>query len=110
MSNKFDKLAKDLAQLITRRSALFISLGALLITQPTGAEPASASISGRLVEDMTGNGVSLDDKAIPGRAVNLFRDNGDKVFNAASDVSTCLAIVSCFAAIGIPESFKCSGP
>jgi hypothetical protein len=49
------------------------------------SQPASASIAGRAVEDVTGNGVSGDDPAINGRTIRLYRDNGDGVFNAASD-------------------------
>jgi lysyl oxidase/SdrD B-like protein len=42
-------------------------------------------IAGTLVEDLTGNGITADDPPIADRAINLFRDDGDGVFDAGSD-------------------------
>src|SRR5262249_17959006 len=42
---------------------------------------ANGAISGTLVEDLTGNGVSADDLPIAHRDVTLFRDNGDGVLD-----------------------------
>ena len=64
---------------------LLTLLAAVAVTSNGSAQPASASLSGRAVEDLTGNGISGDDRAIAGRIVHLFRDNGDSVFNAATD-------------------------
>src|SRR5262245_59907574 len=46
---------------------------------------ATASLSGRVVEDLTGNGVSAEDSPISSRVVRLCRDTGDNVFNPATD-------------------------
>src|SRR5262245_59581689 len=67
-----------------------ISITSQTAGQPTTAivssSPASASLSGTVFEDLTGNGVSSEDKPIQGRVLRLFRDNGDNEFNAATDV------------------------
>ena len=42
----------------------------------------ASSIGGTVVEDLTGDGVSAGDVAVPGRVVRLFRDNGDGVLGA----------------------------
>jgi len=42
-------------------------------------------ISGTLVEDLTGNGITADDPPIADRAVNLYRDDGDGVFESGGD-------------------------
>src|SRR5215207_5659427 len=43
---------------------------------------AGATISGTIFEDITGDGVSAGDAVVPGRVVQLFRDNGDGVQGA----------------------------
>jgi len=43
---------------------------------------AGGSIGGTIFEDVTGDGVSAGDGAVGGRAVQLFRDNGDGVLGA----------------------------
>ena len=43
---------------------------------------AGASISGTVLEDMTGDGISAGDAVVAGRVVRLFRDNGDGVLGA----------------------------
>jgi hypothetical protein len=69
-----------------KREHCFLAILALIaITSNVSAQPASAVISGRAVEDSTGNGPSADDIPIAGRELHLFRDTGDGVFNAASD-------------------------
>src|SRR5262245_22604678 len=46
---------------------------------------ASGSISGTVLEDLIGNGISMDDQPAKGWTVNLFRDNGDGTFDAERD-------------------------
>lgn len=45
----------------------------------------AASIGGTVREDLTGNGTTTDDVALSGVSVELYRDNGDLLFDAASD-------------------------
>ncbi len=99
MNDKFDELAKELAQSVTRRGVLksgpdyvqkpvarlFTLLAIMVVTANSSAQSGSASVTGRAVEDLTGDGVSADDLPIVGRTIRLFRDNGDGLFNAASD-------------------------
>ena len=91
MNNKFDELAKSLTQSVIRRAALkkfgggLATLALMAIANTGHAQPASAVITGRAVEDLTGNGVTMDDKPIANRVLHLFGDNGDGVFNAAND-------------------------
>ncbi len=66
-------------------ASLLTLLAAIAITSKVSAQPATASLGGRVVEDLTGNGTSAEDRLIQGRVVRLFRDNGDGGFNAASD-------------------------
>src|SRR6266487_6029625 len=64
MNDQFDKLTKGLAQSVTRRGALKkfglgfagIALAALGLANPA----AGATLSGRALEDVTGNGISAD--------------------------------------------------
>ncbi len=44
-----------------------------------------AVISGTAFDDVTGNGLTGDDTLISGATVQLYRDNGDNVFNAGTD-------------------------
>src|SRR6266516_4048107 len=89
MNEKFDELAKGLAQSVTRRGALkkfgLGLIGIALATLGLANTVVCASLSGRALEDLTGNGISADDFPIQCRAIRLFRDNGDNVFNAAND-------------------------
>ncbi|MBX7166329.1 MAG: hypothetical protein K1X74_08255 [Pirellulales bacterium] len=45
----------------------------------------NGSINGRKVQDLTGNGISIDDTALAGTTIQLFRDDGNGVFNDAVD-------------------------
>src|SRR5262245_40426302 len=92
MNHPIDLFTKAPAQPNTRPSVwrrLAISLVAvtlaILCAPPASAAAASGLISGRVVEDLTGHGISTDAVSIQGRTIRLFRDNGDKVFSAASD-------------------------
>src|SRR6266487_3640874 len=89
MSERFDELAKGLAQSLIRRRALKkfgVGLaGIALATLGLANTVVGATLSGRALEDLTGNGISADDLPIQSRAIRLFRDNGDNVFNAAND-------------------------
>src|SRR5262245_30047352 len=71
-----------------KQAACLLALLIAISTAPKmPAEPvANSAISGKVVEDLTGNGVSTDDTPIADRVVRLYRDNGDKLFNVASDV------------------------
>src|SRR5262245_40365380 len=102
MNNKFDGLTKGMAQSVTRRLALkkcgvglagrapacfgLVVLTVIGLASNASAQPANAGIAGRAVEDLTGNGVSTDDPIVAGRNLQLFRDTGDGVFNAANDI------------------------
>ncbi len=44
-----------------------------------------AVIRGTAFDDLTGNGLTLDDTLIAGATVELYRDNGDNTFNAGTD-------------------------
>ena len=44
-----------------------------------------AAIGGTAFVDLTGNGLTADDTRINGATVELYRDNGDSTFNAATD-------------------------
>src|SRR2546422_7227240 len=89
MNDQFDARAKGLVQSLIRRKALKkfgVGLaGIALTTLGLANTVVCASLSGRALEDLTGNGISADDLPIQGRAIRLFRDNGDNVFNAAND-------------------------
>jgi len=61
------------------------TLALIALTSNVSAQSASAVIAGRAVEDLTGNGVTMDDAPIANRVLHLFRDNGDGLFNATSD-------------------------
>ncbi|HEX5222411.1 MAG TPA: hypothetical protein VFZ59_22850, partial [Verrucomicrobiae bacterium] len=60
-------------------------LTSIALSVNVSAQPSSAVIAGRAVEDLTGNGVTMDDTPIANRILHLFRDNGDGVFSATSD-------------------------
>src|SRR5881397_2795233 len=92
MNNKFDELAKGMAQSVTRRAALKkfgIGLAGLALAcfglANAGEPQGTALLSGKAVEDLTGNGITADDAPIGGRVIRLFRDNGDLLFNAGID-------------------------
>src|SRR6185503_12633662 len=70
-----------------RRLAIVAASIVLTAFAPTFAAsgPGGAALGGRLWEDLTGNGISTDDAPIQGRIIRLFQDNGDHVFNAATD-------------------------
>jgi hypothetical protein len=61
-------------------------LAVMALVSNSSGQSSSASLGGRVVEDLTGNGITPDDAAIAGRTIRLFRDNGDHVFNTASDL------------------------
>ncbi len=44
-----------------------------------------AVITGTSFDDLTGNGLTVDDTLISGATVQLYRDNGDNTFNAGTD-------------------------
>ncbi len=44
-----------------------------------------AAIGGTAFNDLTGNGLTADDTRIAGATVELYRDNGDNIFDAATD-------------------------
>src|SRR5262249_9938622 len=87
--------AKNMPSPFTRRAtmqqfraclmSLLPVLIALVLSATSSAQPAAASLGGKAVEDLTGNGASAADRPIATRATRLFRDNGDRTFNAASD-------------------------
>ena len=71
----------------TVKAAITLStfVGAFVFATNARAQQASAIISGKVVEDFTGNGVSADDALISSRTIRLYKDNGDHVFNAGTD-------------------------
>src|SRR5262245_41951033 len=86
MNNQFDELARAPVQSGPWCGApkkFFLCLA--FASSSLAYAAMGASLSGRALEDLTGNGVSADDKPVQGRVVRLFRDNGDSVFNAATD-------------------------
>ncbi len=92
MNHQFDELTKSLAQSVTRRAALKkfgIGLAGLALAcfglANAGEPQGTALLSGKAVEDLTGNGITADDAPIGGRVIRLFRDNGDLLFNAGID-------------------------
>src|SRR6266545_355333 len=101
MNNQFDELTKSLALAVRHRAALkqlgvgragralaitlLTSVSALVFATNARAQQATATISGKVLEDLTGNGISADDASISGRTIRLYRDNGDLLFNAATD-------------------------
>src|SRR5262245_13515792 len=93
MNHIFEELARERTQFVSRHTAsknFAVCLVCLGIITPlslanAGNPPANALISGKVVEDLTGNGITADDAPIAGRGIRLFRDNGDHVFDAASD-------------------------
>src|SRR5947207_9618647 len=60
-------------------------IGALVFAANAPAQPATAMITGKVVEDLTGNGINADDAPISGRTIRLYRDNGDDLFDAGTD-------------------------
>src|SRR4051812_4726355 len=76
MNNPMRRTAKSAVSLIT-------VLGVLGFVSKEFGQSPSGTLGGRAVEDLTGNGFSADDAPITGRVIRLFRDNGDKVFNAS---------------------------
>src|SRR6266705_6808259 len=64
---------------------LFTSVGVLVFATNARAQQATATISGKVLEDLTGNVISADDASISGRTIRLYRDNGDLLFNASTD-------------------------
>src|SRR5258705_265560 len=61
------------------------AVSALVFATNARAQQATATISGKVLEDLTGNGISADDASISGRTIRLYRDNGDLLFNAGTD-------------------------
>lgn len=87
MNNQIDELTVCPGRSVPRcdwllgLAVVLASLAPLFAAPP----PGSAALGGRVLEDLTGNGISTDDGLIPGRIIRLFQDNGDQVFNAVSD-------------------------
>src|SRR5438876_1563745 len=74
-------------ELFTMKVALssLTYIGALVFAANAPAQQATAMISGKVVQDLTGNGISADDAPISGRTIRLYRDNGDRLFDAGTD-------------------------
>jgi hypothetical protein len=92
MNSQFDQATRGLAQPVTRLAALkkfdlslTAGIAVMALVSSSLAQPAPGSLGGVAVEDMTGNGISADDVTIAGRVIRLFKDNGDGVFNGATD-------------------------
>src|SRR5678816_2881079 len=68
-----------------RNASLSTILSVMVLLSNGSGQAAPASLGGRVVEDLTGNGVTPDDTAVAGRVIRLFKDNGDVVFNGATD-------------------------
>ena len=88
MNNPFNTVTWSLTHSVIGRFALnnfsvALVMAALVIN--AWGQPASANLAGKVVEDLTGNGISADDLPVASRALRLFRDNGDGVFNAVTD-------------------------
>jgi len=80
------RLQRAGSSFLNQSGATVVALLALLAFGSDGlGQSASTSLSGRVVEDLIGNGITSDDTPVSGRTIRLFRDNGDQVFNPATD-------------------------